>query len=588
MTWPDRLEDWWREHRWWVIGFLWVAVLILGYQGLWSYHAALGLRETPPDPRPEAPDIAYETLRLFTFDVALDVDHRKGIPLQIARFAAPLLLVLTTLQAVIVLFYGRWLLARVRFYRGHVVIAGYGHKGRLLAHRFIKAHRRLVILEQDETNPFLESLPGQGVPVVVGDSSEAAQLRRARVHRASALVCLIGDDRTNAQVAFAAQSLAARRGGRPLDCLVYIADPRLCTLLTEQELESADSDLFRLHFFNPFERGARILLDESSPFAEKEPRLLVVGFGPLSQSFMVQAVQAWSELGRAGEALSITLVDRDAEERVDALAAHYPAFARRCRVTGLSIDPVSARFEGGSFLFDAAGELAFTRAYVLLRDESEALGAALALLGRLGGKRLPIVLAMEQENRLLEILRSREQASGAPIELRAFGLLDRVLQPGLLFGTTTEILARAIHEEYVRDQTRRGESPRTNPSMAPWEKLAEDLKESNRRQAEHIGSKLRQVGCFIAPRTDWDEPLLQFTPEEVETLARSEHQRFVDERASQGWKPGPVKDVERKLSPYLVPWEEMDEPTRELDRNAVRHLPVLLAKVGFKIQRRSL
>jgi hypothetical protein len=30
----------------------------------------------------------------------------------------------------------------------------------------------------------------------------------------------------------------------------------------------------------------------------------------------------------------------------------------------------------------------------------------------------------------------------------------------------------------------------------------------------------------------------------------------------------------------------MDEPARELDRHAVRNLPVLLSKVGFKIQRR--
>jgi hypothetical protein len=65
-----------------------------------------------------------------------------------------------------------------------------------------------------------------------------------------------------------------------------------------------------------------------------------------------------------------------------------------------------------------------------------------------------------------------------------------VLQPGLLLGTTTEILARAIHEEYVRDQMQKGESRATDRSLVPWKHLAENLKESNRSQAEHIGSKL--------------------------------------------------------------------------------------------------
>lgn len=589
MVWTDRLGDWWRDHRWWVIGILWAVVIGLGFWGLWGYHVALGEKQYPPDPRPEASDIAYETMRLFSLDVGLEVDHAKNPSLQFARFAAPLLLAFTTLQAIISLFYGRWLLAWAQSFRGHVVIAGYGRKGRLLAARFIEERRKLVVLEQGGNNTFLKSLPGQGVPVVVGDATEKAQLRRARVHKASVLVCLTGDDRTNAQVAFAAQELAAGRRGRPLDCLVYIVDPRLCTLLTEQELESADDDRFRFHFFNPFDRGATILLDESSPFdgaGKGGPKLLVIGLGPLSQSFVVQAAQAWTEAHREGEVLSITLIDRDAEERVRAVAAHYPAFARHCNVKGLSIDLSSAKFEEGAFLFNKSGELAFSKAYVLLNDESIALDTALTILSRLGGQRMPVFLAMEQENRLLEILRTREQSSGAPIELRAFGLLNRVLQPGLLLGTTTEILARAIHEEYVRDQEQRGQSRIANPSMAPWDDITEDLRESNRRQAEHIGSKLRQTGCFIAPRTDWDEPLFQFTPEEIETLAKVEHQRFVDERLSQGWKPGPAKDVDKKISPFLVPWDALDEPARELDRQTVRQLPVLMAKVGFKIQRR--
>lgn len=584
MTWIGRLEDWWRGHRWWVILGLWLGVLSLGFLGLRSYHQV-----KDPDPDPEIADTAYETLRLFTFDVSLDVDHKKGPALQIARFMAPLLLVLTTLQAFIVLFYGRWLLLTARLYRGHVVIAGYGRKGLLLAKRFLAEGWRVVVIERDEQSPSLHDLSRLGVPVVLGDATDRAHLQRAQVHRASVLVCLTGDDRTNAEVAFASQALAGRRPGRPLDCLVYIVDPRLCSLLTEQELEAADADSYRLHFFNPFERGARIVLDECPPFGDpgESPRLLVIGIGPLSQCFLVQTVQAWVESGRA-ERLSITVVDRDAEEHVRALAARYPAVPRHCTVEGLSIDPGSPRFEAGSFLIDREGGLAFTRAYILLRDESEGLSAALTLLNLLGGRRLPIFLALEQESRLVEMLRTREQESGAPTELRVFALLDRVLQPGLLLGTTTEILARAIHEEYVRDQRRLGETARTNPSMAPWEELAEDLRESNRRQAEHIGSKLHQAGCVITPRLDWDEPLFSFTPEEVEALARSEHRRFVEERERQGWRyaPGP-KDPSRKLSPYLIPWEELDEPTRELDRNVVRLLPALLARVGFRIQRRT-
>jgi hypothetical protein len=78
--------------------------------------------------------------------------------------------------------------------------------------------------------------------------------------------------------------------------------------------------------------------------------LLVVGFGPLSQSFVVQAGHAWIEAGQPGGSLGITLIEKDAEERLRALKVHSPALARHCEVQGLSLDPESAGFEEGAFL----------------------------------------------------------------------------------------------------------------------------------------------------------------------------------------------------------------------------------------------
>src|SRR3990172_861127 len=97
----------------------------------------------------------------------------------------------------------------------------------------------------------------------------------------------------------------------------------------------------------------------------------------------------------------------------------------------------------------------------------------------------------------------------------------------MLAGTRNEILARAIHREYVRFQESLGETPQTNSSMVPWEALPEALKESNRQQADHVGHKLRVVGCGVRSLTDWLGPLLRFDKEEVEALAEMEHDRWV-------------------------------------------------------------
>jgi len=57
----------------------------------------------------------------------------------------------------------------------------------------------------------------------------------------------------------------------------------------------------------------------------------------------------------------------------------------------------------------------------------------------------------------------------------------------------------------------------------------------------------------------------------------------VIERRCEGWVFGPERDVHRKVSPYLVPWGELDEKVKEWDRNAVRKIPDLLARAGFEL-----
>jgi 4-amino-4-deoxy-L-arabinose transferase-like glycosyltransferase len=97
----------------------------------------------------------------------------------------------------------------------------------------------------------------------------------------------------------------------------------------------------------------------------------------------------------------------------------------------------------------------------------------------------------------------------------AFGLLERACQPDLVLGGTYEILARAIHEDYIRKQREIGIATQTNSSMVPWDELPEYLKESNRRQADNIGARLKAVGCYLEPLADWDAALFKFTAEEV-------------------------------------------------------------------------
>jgi hypothetical protein len=176
--------------------------------------------------------------------------------------------------------------------------------------------------------------------------------------------------------------------------------------------------------------------------------------------------------------------------------------------------------------------------------------------------------------------------------IRVVGLLEQGCTPQHVLNGTHELLARAIHEAYLTTQATAGHTRASNESMAPWEALPESLRESNRRQADHIVRQLEDRQCTVAPLRDWDEPLATFTKAEIEQLARAEHERWMQERALLGWTYAgsgeeKTKSVGQKRSPYLVEWDLLPAEIRRIDYEAVEAIPAHLARVGLGVYRRD-
>lgn len=145
-----------------------------------------------------------------------------------------------------------------------------------------------------------------------------------------------------------------------------------------------------------------------------------------------------------------------------------------------------------------------------------------------------------------------------------------------------DTIAKGIHEEYRRNQSK---APQKTLSMAEWPELPETLRNSNLQQADDIFGKLAQIGCTVHPVRKGTANLLRLKAKEVETLAEMEHARWNVERLKDGWHWGPEKDVDAKLSPYLVSWQDLPEDVRKWDRQAVRAIPKLLTDVELEIRR---
>jgi hypothetical protein len=576
--------------HWWLISGAAVLAAGLGFVGFRGYlHATGGPMGSW--------DVAYLTVQLFVLESgALEEGDAIPVSLQVARFLAPAVGAGALVTVLVAVFREQAALLALRVTRGHVLVCGLGTKGWTLARSLHAQRARVVAVDRDLENDHVASARAAGITVVIGDATEPTTLRRAGVARAAAVVALCGASEVNAEVALVVERERTDRR-RPLDCLVHVDEPRLYELLRTRYVTAEHSDRFRVDAFNVFERGAQALLIRHPFFGEDTPgvgsdppHLLVVGLGRLGRSVVVQAARNWKALGpAAGDRCRVTVVDRAADARLAQLEVAHPELRQICDLVAHPIDVTSPAFEAEAIL--GTPDLPPpTIAYVCLGDEVLALRTGL-LLHRWTSGHLPVVVRSRSERGVAALLR-QQPADSTYGRLHGFALLDRTCDAALLFGGTYEVLARALHLSYVRHRTAEGwrygpdldAERRTDPALAPWEELAPELRESNRSQAAHTGTKLAAVGCTLEELIDWERELLAFRDDEVERLAGLEHERWVEERVAAGWRLGP-RDPAARRTPYLVGYETLPEEVKEYDRAFVRELPRLLAKLGYRIVR---
>jgi len=571
----------WKELRWIFLGALWLSILLLGYTGFAKYFSAHKIPAT-------SLDLLYATIQLIVLESG-SITSPIPLEVEIARFGLPTLAAITAVTTLALIFLEQALQVRLRFIRNHVVICGLGRMGFLLANSFIDRGDTVVVIEHDDSNPFLEQVKARGAIALSGTATDAIVLGRAGVQRASTLIAVCGDDRVNAEIAIRAQQIVKTRRLKPLYCCIHIVDPQLYELLVNKELGGQNFTTIRLELFNIFDQGAKLLLQEFPPFNPDEggrgSHILVVGMGKFGESLIVHAARTWTmEHPGSDHRLKFTVIDRDAERKCEVLSIRYPQLPKRCEFLPLSIEFNSPKFHRADFLFATGKNIDVDLIYICLDDDSQGLSVSQALLRRLYDQQIPLIIRTQGTASLAGFLSNNNEDRSAFQHVHPFALLDRTCTPDLLLSGPHEYLARALHEEYVRQQTKTGSA--VGPARLTWSQLPEPMKESNRKQVDRIGANLEAVGCRIAPLMDWDSTPFIFTLAEIEVIAHREHQGWCDDLRREGWvfTPG-LKNTKKKTHPDLVEWDHLPEPEKEKNRAPIRELPTFLTRAGYRIDR---
>jgi hypothetical protein len=566
-----------------IYGILAVVLFTLGVIGF-ARHTAW--HQLPLKPL----DWAYLTIQLIPMNSGA-VEPPVPPELEAARFLIPLLAAIAAVQAFFRIFREQIHGIRLPWLRKHIIICGLSRKGFLLASQFREQGHAVVVIERDEENDWLESCRGQGMFLLMGEASDPALLNMAGVARAEALFAVCDNDGANAEIALRVQELARARPGEPLVCLLHVTDPQLCNLLREQETGLEDAH-FRLELFNVFERAARRMLqkfpawDEAQGFTNGAPHILIIGLGRMGENLTLHTARDWWNLRprRTGR-LRISIIDRHAVQKIESLGIRYPQISQAADLIALEMEVHSPEFERANFLFNDQKLPDLNTVYICVDDDTLGLHAGLTLLRQIPQSNIPIVVRMAEESGLARLLESHRNQRGSYRNLFSFGYLEHTCTPELLSSTPRDMLARAAHAEYVREQTKTGAISAEDPSLQPWDTLDEQYRRGNYHWADHIPLLLKTAGYQLGPLVDWDAPSMTFTSDElVERLARLEHDLWRQDKVADGWRYTPgTKNLTEKTNPALVSWDELTEEEQAKNRMLVKGIPAFLGQAGFQL-----
>jgi hypothetical protein len=522
---------------------------------------------------------AFRSLRLIVGNFPQALEGRDlPIALHIARWALPLLTFWSTVALAWEQLRNPWRLAMIRARGHHLVIAGDADSGLAAqaARGALDDGRRVLLWPGDRRTVWVaDAIEAGAAEVEQAESDESAQA--LALDKARAVLLLSREARTNIALASAVLGQAAqvRPVGDPLDVILRVDDLDLRRSV-EQRFEQGDRKTARVRLAALPDIAARLLalarpIDGFSRAGQAGRGVLVIGFTSLVERYVLRTLAGGHYRDGGKPSFFIHLAD----------AATTEAGFR-------------ARNPGA----DSLSPLRFVEA----RPDPAGVGALIDLHVAAHGEPMAILIDVGEDDRALAIAlavdaRYRAAALVAPpIHARMdgghdarlgagigpFGALTDLADPDMLLQDRHDALARSIHDFYLEGRFAEGERIGVRASMQEWENLPESFRDDNRLVADCYQLKLRDIGARLV---EGSGPSLLLTPDELEELSRAEHDRWMAAKLVQGWTFGAVRDDAKRLHPDIIPYDDLSEAIKDLDREQVRIMARLLGASGRRALR---
>lgn len=405
-----------------------------------------------------------------------------------------------------------------------------------------------------------------------------------------------------------------KKGGKKkhLPCYLYLENQTTFTLLQQYDLPEHVHSNIVLHTFNLHESWAnRVLVGNDfkvgevsmyypldyKPVTDKNgcyAHFVIVGFNRLGQALAIQAARI-AHFGTK-QNTRITVIDPAMTEKRNIFMSQYPGLEYISDIDFEFLEEKITFVETREKLVKWANDVKrIMTVAICFKDPDWSLTIGLNLPYDIYGQQVPVLIRQEALNGFAATIREesynkREQRFEY---VRFFGMLSDACD----LDFERDERAKYFHNNFLLSSKKDKRYDPKKPNFQEWDKLPEQFKWSNRYVADIYPVKIRsliynsrqfnnpgiseqeygrQMDAVFRKMKDDDRSKIKelgLSNEEVkileadiELLAIIEHDRWIADRVLAGWNYGPEKDNDKRLSPYMIPYDELSEEIKMYDR----------------------
>lgn len=514
--------------------------------------------------------------------------------LKIAAITAPL----SVAMFIGVFFYQeiiKWFFLTFRA-KDHLVICGLGNMGYTFALNMLNKYKnkdlsKVVIIESDEQNVYIDELKLKGAIVLIGDAGSAETLKSIKIIRAKKVLLFTGNDITNIEIATSIASVIDQETRtNELSVYSHIVNRESYELLATATFENLD-----LKPFNLYDNAAQTLflkyplgLHVDTVKTENAVKLAIIGFDQVGKSILYRALNLGFFYNSVP--IEITVFDNDIENKKEEFLKAYPIFDQNFDgYWKVNFQEEHLFYKEKTFLYT---EVVFCKSNTE-KSFSDAMKLMKNNTSYIIDNKINIYLFAEMHQKISNMI---DKDNSSFKNLFTFGDFETLCSYDVIINEDLDLMAEHSHDRYND----------LHGYPNPWDDLNTFLKESNRMQVEHLFIKLYTISRLLTQHTEknnyentkkearkkwfnlgseimlWDEikgakEIIQILSlDDLDRLAQVEHKRWNAFHLLNGWKTLVIdkeciekieKDKERKLHPCLVGWDELDKVSKNHKHN---------------------